>query len=146
MAGVVVGLDGSASSREAFRAAVDEASRRDTVVRAVHIYSYPTTVYSAVTAFDPGELHDKAEAWLARELETLIAEFEIDADVKVTATVRAGHPGAELIDVATDADLLILGSRGLGGFRGLLLGSVSTYCLHHMPCPVLVIPTGRHSD
>ncbi len=63
-----------------------------------------------------------------------------DITVKITSRVVEGHPAAVLIEVAAEADLLVVGSRGLGGFRGMLLGSVSAQCVHHARCPVVVVP------
>jgi nucleotide-binding universal stress UspA family protein len=57
--------------------------------------------------------------------------------------VREGAPARVLLEAASDADLLVIGSRGLGGFRGLLLGSVGQQCTHHAPCPVVIVPHER---
>ena len=60
-------------------------------------------------------------------------------DVPVTTHVGAGGPASVLVETAHDADLLVIGSRGLGGFRGMLLGSVTQQVIAHAPCPVVVI-------
>jgi nucleotide-binding universal stress UspA family protein len=65
----------------------------------------------------------------------------IDApDAPIETRALEGQPATVLIDSSKDADLLVVGSRGLGGFRGLLLGSVGAQCAHHARCPVLIVP------
>lgn len=67
----------------------------------------------------------------------------------MTTVVREGQAADAICAEAKDADLLIVGSRGFGGFRGLLLGSVSQQCAHHAPCPILIVPyraTGESSE
>jgi nucleotide-binding universal stress UspA family protein len=61
----------------------------------------------------------------------------------VTKVVREGSASHVLLEEAADADLLVVGSRGLGGFRGLLLGSVGQQCAHHAPCPLVIVPHRR---
>jgi len=62
--------------------------------------------------------------------------------VSVTRILRQGHAAQVLVAEAHDADLLVVGSRGLGGFKGLLLGSVGRQCAHHAACPVVIVPNG----
>ncbi len=138
---VVVALDGSEASREAFHRAVEEAGYRNAEVLAVHVYEYPSlTGYESAMTVNLETLKHAAEAWMTAELAHLDSSYEADVPVDVRTDVRCGHPGGQLIEAAQDADLLVLGSRGYGGFRGLLLGSVTTYCVHHLPCAVLVVP------
>lgn len=145
MGTVVVGLDGSEQSRLAFDAALTEAELKGHVVRAVHVYSYPATTIYQATRLDVGDLHAYAEEWLDQELDDLQDRCGGDFPVKVERVVRMGHAGTELAEEATEADLLVLGSRGLGGVRGVLMGSVSTFATHHLRCPLLIIPS-RHDD
>jgi nucleotide-binding universal stress UspA family protein len=84
--------------------------------------------------------------WDARArtlLEDALAAVPVEGDVQVTRTTLQGHPAQVLTDASTSADLLVVGSRGHGGFAGMLLGSVSAHVSAHAHCPVVVV---RHSD
>lgn len=140
MGTVIVGLDGSEVSRIAFRTALDEAELKGHAVRAVHVYAYPATTIYQATRIDVDDLQRAAEQWLDQELRTLEGMVGGSFPVIVEPVVRMGHAGTELIDEAADADLLVLGSRGLGGVRGVLMGSVSTFATHHLRCPLLIVP------
>jgi nucleotide-binding universal stress UspA family protein len=150
MAFIVVGIDGSETSREAFREAVREAKWRDASVLAVHAVSYPVVNGHQYAHIDPETFRKAGTMLLADELEKLEAEFGT-FPVKVESRVLLGHTGTEMMRVAEDyegetAELIVVGSRGLGGFRGLLLGSVTTYLVHHLPTRVLVIPSNPSSE
>jgi nucleotide-binding universal stress UspA family protein len=138
---IVVGVDGSESAKAALRFALEEAQIRSLDVRAVAAWHIPAPAYGG--AFDPGladELEEAARATLERVLTEAGAEA---AGVHVELVVREGAPARVLLDAADDANLLVVGSRGLGGFRGLLLGSVSQQCSQHAPCPVVIVPHER---
>jgi len=136
---IVVGVDGSEPSRRALQWAVDEARLHGGTVTAVHAWmppyigGYPYTS----TIFRPGELEQAARQVLDDLVDTV---DERDLAAPVERLVAEGAPAKELIDAAKDADLLVVGSRGRGGFTGLLLGSVSQAVCHHATCPVVVIP------
>jgi len=77
---------------------------------------------------------------MSRVLERALEDAgDAAAGLDVESVVREGAPAGVLLDEAQDAELLVVGSRGLGGFRGLLLGSVSQQCTHHAPCPVVIV-------
>jgi nucleotide-binding universal stress UspA family protein len=88
-----------------------------------------------------GELEPQMRLALERALEEADGSA---GDVEVETVVREGAPAATLLEEAQDAELLVVGSRGLGGFRGLLLGSVGQQCAHHAPCPVVIVPHPRN--
>lgn len=137
---IVVGVDGSEEALHALRWAAWLARPLGATVEVVAAYDWvPIGVGSPwvapVTAVGQRELADGARAALDDAVRRSAAE-----DVVVERTVAEGTAPARLRDRAVDADLLVVGSRGRGGFAGLLLGSVSRRCLVHPPCPVVVVP------
>ncbi|TFC10362.1 universal stress protein [Cryobacterium algoritolerans] len=131
---VVVGVDGSPESVTALRWAVDEARVRHGRVRLITSWSYPPRTID----IDGGFIDDRSERGAERMQASALAAVPSEG-VDVTGHVVQGPPASVLLDAAAPADLLIVGSRGLGGFSGLLLGSVSSQLVHHASCPVLVI-------
>ena len=138
MARIIVGVDGSASAAGALQWAVQHATGGDELVvatawnlQAVGAFEAP---YIDIAVYET-QAHE-----LVRELVSSVAEEAEAAGLQLSTVVEHGHPGKVLIDLGQKADLLVVGTRGLGGFRGLLLGSVSTYVVHHAPCPVTVVP------
>lgn len=132
---IVAGVDGSAPSRLALEWAITEARLRHGRVRAVTAWEFPP-----VTVGMEGLIHDPGVfPQAARSLQDETLKRVDSAGVTVTGEVIQGHAATVLLRAAEDADLLVVGSRGLGGFTGLLLGSVSAQVLHHSPCPVLVV-------
>jgi nucleotide-binding universal stress UspA family protein len=140
---IVVGVDDSQAARAALRFAIEEARMRGASVHAVHAWQfrYPGAAgvegAYAIPGFDLDSLRNTADA----ALEAIVAEISPDGDdVEVERVLVEGAAGAALLDQARDAELLVVGSRGRGGFAGLLLGSVSQQCAHHASCPVVIIP------
>jgi nucleotide-binding universal stress UspA family protein len=141
MGAIVVGVDGSPGAREALRFALEEARLRGSRVTAVFAWSLPMAV-DAPGGLIP-ELIADFEAEASRELEAAMAEAGDLGDVPVEQIVVEGAPARRLIEAAQHAELLVVGSRGRGGFAGLVLGSVSQQCAHHAPCPVAIVPTAK---
>lgn len=140
MSTIVVGVDGSEGSVKALRFAIEEARIHDGEVKAVDVWHVPPIVYEAGWAATPIDLEaysTEARAALDRCLEEAGGA---GSDVTVTLVVRQGQPAKVLCEEAHDADLLFVGTRGRGGIRGALLGSVSQACAHHAPCPIVVVP------
>jgi nucleotide-binding universal stress UspA family protein len=140
---IVVGVDNSAGATEALRFALQEARLRDTTLRAVHSwrYGYPgASGLQANPVLVGAGLNDAREAAEA-ELDEAMGEVVGDAVFKVRIERRLleGKPAQVLIDESRDSELLVVGSRGLGGFSGLLLGSVSQQCAQHAACPVVIV-------
>jgi nucleotide-binding universal stress UspA family protein len=140
---IVVGVDGSEGSRAALRWALAEAALRDATVQAVITWQSPTYAYTGVAVMPPVvELAEAAEAALTDTLAAESASLPPDqAGVSIEPVVAEGPTASILIERSREADLLVVGSRGFGGFRGLLLGSVSHQCASHSHCPVVVVPS-----
>jgi nucleotide-binding universal stress UspA family protein len=138
---IVVGVDASPASREALGWAVDEAAHRGWRVEAVHVWSYPPLSYAPGIIAAPVFAHDDLEAAAVAELDEAVDEVlaATDGSVKVGRVVAEGGAAQNLIERAHGADLLVVGHRGRGGFRDLLLGSVAHQCAAHAPCPVVVV-------
>ena len=137
---VVVGVDGSAGARAAVRFAVEDAVRRGVPVEAVTAHRPPEAWmdFDAIGDFE----YDKAQAEAVERAETFIAEVlreipEPHPEIHVTAVL--GSAADALIRESAGADLLVVGSRGHGGFSSMLLGSTSMQCALHAPCPVTVV-------
>ena len=146
MKAIVVGVDGSAASIAALRWAADEARMRGDDVRVLHAWARPMA-HSALDTVSPIELGFDFEAAATESLQRSIAEAGLDGST-VTVRPEIVHAGAAeaLVRASAGADLLVVGSRGRGGFTGLLLGSVSRQCAHHSKCPVVIFrpPAAAH--
>jgi nucleotide-binding universal stress UspA family protein len=131
---LVVGVDGSASSRAALRWAVRQAELTGGTVAAITVWNYPIFYGMEIAgAFD--DIQHAAERVLAETVDTIK-----DTPVRIRQEVIQGNTAQVLLEAATDADLLVVGTRGHGGFAGALLGSVSNQCAQHAPCPVVIVP------
>lgn len=136
---LVVGLDGSPASERALRWAFAAAAEPDDVVEAVLIVE-PPGVMQAETQ-ETVALREHAEQRGMERLNGHIASALPEGSRKhVRRTVRSGRPGRWLPAIADGSDGLVIGSRGVGGFKGLLLGSVSRYVLNRASVPVIVVP------
>jgi len=137
MARIVVGVDSSEVSLKALRWALEEARLRGADVEMVHAFPRPELVGMTMVVTLPSdeELREASEQVLAESL----AKVGGPGDVTVTQHVGAGGPASVLVEHAKDHDLLVIGARGLGGFRGMLLGSVTQQVVAQAPCPVVVI-------
>ena len=131
---IVVGVDGSDQSGAAMDWAIGESRLRKGEVQALTAWSFPYVSDAMGTAWDYEIFQKDAQAILEAELERVK-----DRGVPVTGKIVEGNPASALIGASRDADLVVVGSRGHGGFTGMLLGSVSHQTIHHAHCPVLVI-------
>ncbi|WP_232796901.1 universal stress protein [Blastococcus atacamensis] len=140
--GVLVGHDGSANAQEALVWAAGLAARTGLALQVVR--SWGLTTAPRPRTWEPGYVPplDDFEEAVRDELNACVAHAALDPSVLVHTHVVHAQPAASLIAAAENADLLVVGARGHGGFAGLLLGSVSDQCVHHAPCPVTVVRRG----
>lgn len=132
--GVVVGVDGSGGSELALGYAFEQASWRDVPLDVVH-----TWWTSATRALTPESMSDQVTNQRLTLSETLVGWSEKYPDVEVRTSLPMGPTAFTLTEAADHAELLVVGSRGRGGFRSLLLGSVSQGVLQHATCTVAVV-------
>jgi nucleotide-binding universal stress UspA family protein len=140
---VVVGLDGSDASRVALEQALAEAGRLGAEVTAVAAYSaasYWSDAY-VVLVPPPDRLRENAQRGAEAMVSAVVGAAQPAVPVRTTAV--EGPAGEVLVSAAEDADLLVVGGRGHGAIRGMLLGSVALHCVVHAACPVMVVPVGR---
>ena len=139
MAQIVVGVDDSANARAALEWAIAEARVRKATLSAVAAWHEPYIGGTAMVPLpvDPASLEEGHQ----RALDAVIASVDRrEDDPPIETRLIRGTATAALLEAAEDADLLVVGARGQGGFLGLLLGSVSQQVVLHAPCPVVVVP------
>lgn len=132
---IVVGFDGSESAREAVAWAAAEAARNGA---ALEVHTVSSLGFTTMT---PSEV----KRVVRPVMDAGVAHAgSVAPGVPVTAVMHEGSPAKALVEASRGADLLVVGSRGLGGFKGLLLGSVGQQCCEHAECPVVVVrPASR---
>lgn len=158
MGTIVVGVDGSAGSDAALRWALNEARLRGTKLRVVHVYQPPQLPLAGVGAAggvgvpvfaeNADEFRRAAEAEAINLIGEGLRRTGGDSlrDLEIERAALEGPAAQTLVESARDEELLVLGSRGRGGFLGLLLGSVSQQCTQHPPCPVVILPPPEEGE
>jgi nucleotide-binding universal stress UspA family protein len=142
---IIVGIDGSDHSKRALRWAVAEAELRKTPVKVIYAWLRPYTTgwgYVPHDLFDPIALQEQARTIVDAAVDEIVRPDGVEID----AVAAEGAPAGVLLDAAVGADLLVVGSRGRGGFVGLLLGSVSQQCAQHASCPVVIVRHDVHDE
>ena len=134
---LVVGVDASEHSLRALRWARDEARLRGATLEVVHAYAPPEVLMLPVMVVVPSD--GELEAAAARVVEEAIEEVGDFTGIPLIRTVRAGGAAGVLCQAADDAALVVVGTRGRGGFKELLLGSVSHQVATHAGCPVVIV-------
>ena len=132
---IVVGVDGSPSSIIALKWAHRVGTALELAIDAVSAWEFPAEygVGLVPVAYNP-------EADVKKILEnSLQTAFGSDRPAGLRSSTHQGHPAKVLIELSSNADMLVVGSRGHGGFVGLLIGSVSAHCAEHARCPVVVV-------
>lgn len=143
---IVVGIDGSDHARRALAFALEEADRRgDAVVEAV--MAYPSLLgYPAIEYGDVGPPREWFEQTTRERLAAEVATVGDGDHATVEQRIAEGSPGLVLVEASGDADLVVVGTRGRGGFRSLVLGSTSHQVVSHAHCPVVVVPAPRADE
>ena len=141
MSGIIVGIDGSSHSARALEWALNEAANRHAPLTVLTVHSVAVTGWSGTPMLAPGDAEEQEKARLAAEEMTLKAASQLGEAQPASVTVRAiiGFPAEELVKASGDADLLVVGSRGAGGFARLIVGSVSDQVARYAHCPVAVV-------
>jgi nucleotide-binding universal stress UspA family protein len=133
---IVVGIDGSPAAANALEFAIEEAQLRHAELHVTYAY---TVMASPVTGSTGHDYYEQVETGAKEFLEKAKAAAPSTDGLSVEWLGVPGNPAEVLIDASKEATILVVGSRGVGGFLGLLMGSVSTQCVHHSHCPVLVV-------
>lgn len=136
MSKIVVGIDGSEHSHRALAWAEQEAKLRGSTLYLVHSWQFPLPM-AGLGGILPMDLEGASKEIIDEAKATLGDEVVVDTEI---ANDSAGHA---LIRASEDAEMVVVGARGLGGFKGLLLGSVSQQVAHHARCPVVIVPCER---
>jgi nucleotide-binding universal stress UspA family protein len=145
MPGITVGIDGSDNAHHALIWAMNEAAVRDVPLTVLTVHPTIQGYWSHQPVAIAGDDQRVEEARKAAEEAVAQVTREIGADKHPQVTVRAinGFAAQALIDASADADLVVVGTRGGGGFARLSLGSVSSQVIHHAQCPVVLVPRER---
>ena len=145
MGTIVVGIDGSAGSQEALRFAAAEARLRKAKLKLVAAWTltYVAAPIGMMAPIDDAllpELQGNARAVLDEAVAAVLGDA---TDIELEKIIAEGSAAQVLVEAAQGADLLVVGTRGHGGFAGLLLGSVSQQIAHHAPCPIVIVPKAK---
>jgi nucleotide-binding universal stress UspA family protein len=146
MPGIVVGVDGSGHSQRALEWAINEAAVRHSALTIVTVHQLVAGYSGRGVAF-PGdnEQATKAGEVARQDADKILEGLGESRPASVTVEARSGFPVEELLEASKDADMIVLGSRGAGGFSRLLMGSVSSQVAHHAHSPVVIVPSeDRH--
>jgi nucleotide-binding universal stress UspA family protein len=140
MPGIIVGVDGSGHSQRALEWAMKEATLRHVPLTVLTVHE-TIRGYFGTAAIIPrdAELTEKAREAAQAEVEKVLGGLGESRPESVTVKAVNGFPVEELIKAGHDADMIVLGSRGVGGFTQLMLGSVTSQVAHHATCPVLIV-------
>lgn len=143
MPGIIVGIDGSERSHKALEWAVREAGIRKVPLSVLTVQQAVVGFFGTTVIFPgDGDLTERAHKAALAETEEVLDQVADDSrPTSVVVKAVLGVPAEELLAAAADADMIVVGARGAGGFKKLLLGSVSSYAVHHGHCPVVVIPS-----
>jgi nucleotide-binding universal stress UspA family protein len=136
---IVVGVDGSAGSRKALKWAAAEAAEHGADLAVVNVWEHTLLPPAGSVSVSEHYVPEPSQATAGELLQVIKEELGEDPPVLVRPNVKQGRPAKVLIDESANADLLVVGKRGHGGFAGLVLGSVSQHVAAYGKCPVVVV-------
>jgi nucleotide-binding universal stress UspA family protein len=145
MSGIVVGIDGSHNASRALEWAIGEAALRKADLTVVTVHAVPASWWTGQPELlpgDEGKLEEVRTSAEAAVKQAVTAQGD-SQPTSITVTAMHGFPAKALIDASAGRDLLVVGSRGGGGFGALAMGSISSQVVHHAKCPVVVVPGNR---
>jgi nucleotide-binding universal stress UspA family protein len=140
LSGIVVGVDGTSASQPAIQFAMREASRRGCGLEVVTTWEW-NVAHDAALGARPAA--PRAQAGQAQEAAISAALIATSAPPVISRHVIEGHAGITLVSIARAADYLVVGTSNTNVVKRALLGSVSTYCIQHASCPVMVVPQAK---
>jgi nucleotide-binding universal stress UspA family protein len=142
MPGIVVGVDGSEHSRQALDWAIREAGLRGAALTVLAVHQVAGNYWTGSPEVYPADQPATEAVRRAAEdvVQKAVSQAGEPGPASVTVRAVSGLPAKELVSASSDADMLVLGSRGGGGFARLMLGSVSSQVVAHASCPVVVLP------
>jgi nucleotide-binding universal stress UspA family protein len=140
MSGIVVGVDGSGHSQRALEWAMNEAAIRHAPLSVITVHPAVVGYFGGVvTSPQDLELTEQVQAAVKAETDKILAGLDSRPE-SVTVKAVHGFPVEELVNASKDADMVVLGSRGSGGFSRLMLGSTAGQVVQHAHCQVLIVP------
>jgi nucleotide-binding universal stress UspA family protein len=140
MSGIYVGIDGSSHSQLALEWAMREAVIRREPLTVIAVHEVPTSGWGGMIVYpQDSELRERSRKAAQEAVDKAAAQLGGAAPSSVTVQASIGLPSAQLIEVSRDADLLVIGSRGAGGFTRLIVGSTSAQVSEHAHCPVVIV-------
>ena len=145
MAGIIVGVDGSPGAHRALDWAMKEAATHHAHLTVVAVHEVPVNGWSGHPDILGADVAELEKTRRAAEEAVVKAATQLGESRPASVTLHAanGFPAEELINASREADLLVVGSRGVGGFTRLMMGSISNQVVHHAHCPVVVVPDKR---
>jgi len=144
MAGITVGVDGSENAHHALVWAIKEAAQRNVPLTVLTVHETVASYWSGRPVAYPGDDELVAQARESAEQTVAAVAKDLGQDSPhVTVVAVNGFAAKALVDASADADLVVVGTRGGGGFPHLSLGGISSQVVHHAKCPIVVVPHGR---
>ena len=141
MSGIIVGVDGSGHSQRALERAMHEAALHQVPLTVITVSEAIRGYFSGMAIYpDDAERTEEARKLAQAEADKVLAELDEPRPASVTVKAVHGFPVEELINAGKDADMIVVGSRGAGGFTRLMMGSVANQVAQHAHCPVLIVP------